>query len=254
MKNEAYDLLQQIIASENGLNIHFYGSSTSANKVAQQLQNGDVYLRDAPDLLIKYENDALIVEHFEFDSYHVRRKKGSLGKREISRIDKIGDSIQPTEEGAFFHDQINADTSYSDYLQNVTNVFCKHYNHILMYKENLLKDGLINATTSVKVMFLIEDTTTLGAMALDKKADIHHIFLSHCKPFLDLLKASPDVNYILACSSTSNRYFSWFIDCSQLDAYYEKVVDYENMDFLDFTPQVTGFKILVPEGGNSEKE
>ena len=75
MKNEAYDLLQQIIASETGLNILFYGSSTSANKVAELLQNGDLYLRDAPDLLIKYANDALIVEHFEFDSYHVKRKK-----------------------------------------------------------------------------------------------------------------------------------------------------------------------------------
>ena len=254
MKNEAYDLLQRIIASETGLNILFYGSSTNSDKVAAHMQNGVWCLRDAPDLLIKYENEALIVEHFEFDSYRVKRKKGSSGKRELSRIQKKEDAIPPTEEGALFHDQINANSSYSDYVQNVTNVFCKHYSHISMYKENLRKDGLINAADAVQVMFLIEDTTTLGAIVTDENADVHYNFLSHCRPFLDLLKASPDINYVLACSSVNNRYYCWFIDCSQLDAYYGKVVDYGNMAFLDFTPQVTGFKILVPEGGNTEIE
>ena len=41
---------------------------------------------DAPDMLVRKDNIALIIEHFEFDSYRVTRK-GSQNRREQSRIE-----------------------------------------------------------------------------------------------------------------------------------------------------------------------
>lgn len=257
MKNEAYDLLQRIAASESGQNMHFLGSATSANEVVAFIQHGSIYLHDAPDLLITKGSDALIIEHFEFDSCHIRRKGGSPSKRELDRIQKMEDAMPATEEGAFLHDEIKAKSSYSDYLQNVTNGFNKHYKHIAMYKENLLKEGLIDQFSNIKVLFLIEDTTILGATAVSRDRDdipLRHVMLAHCKPFLDLLQKSVEVDYVLACSSADNKDHSWFIDRTQLSEYYKHVVDYECMDFLDFTPQVTGFKILISEDEMVEED
>ena len=123
MKNEAYELLHRIATSESGQNMHFFGSAISANEVADFIQNGNIYLHDAPDLLITKGSDALIIEHFEFDSCHIRRKGGSPSKRELDRIQKLEDAMPATEQGAFLHDEIKAKSSYSDYLQNVTNGF-----------------------------------------------------------------------------------------------------------------------------------
>lgn len=255
MDNEAYQTLLHIFSNESGKNMHFHGSGSGAYKLAEFIQHGEIHLGDAPDMLITKDNCAIIIEHFEFDSYHVARKGGSPSKREIERIRKKEDALQATEEGAFIHDEIKAQNSYEDYLKNVIKGFNKHYSHVHMYKENLKEYGLISESTQVSTVFLIEDTTPLGALAIERSgfdAKMCPITLAHCKEFLDLLQESPEIDGVLACSTGSNNCFLWFIDCAEIKAYYEHVEDYGNMEFLDFTPQVMGYKILIPENEISD--
>ena len=61
---------------------------TAAKEFAAIFQNGEKLIGDVPDMLVFKNNAALIIEHFEFDSYRVTRE-GSQNRREQSRIDRL---------------------------------------------------------------------------------------------------------------------------------------------------------------------
>lgn len=247
-ENEAYQALKNYSGSD-GMKIIFHGTGNGARHLADCLDNGIYYQGDAPDMLVIKENEAIIIEHFEFDSCHVRRGKGSPARQELSRIQIAEDALTATEEGAFFHDEIKAKSSYSDLLANVTRSFKKHYSHIAMYKNNLTELGLINDAMDVRVLFLLEDASPLGTMVAERKgyhSKIRPLVLPLCEDFLDLLRVSPDLDYVLCCSSAGEENYVWFIDCREIDEYYKNKVDYKNMYFMDFTPQVMGVKFSIP--------
>ena len=117
------------------------------------------------------------------------------------------------------------------------------------YKRNLRDYGLINETTDVKVMFFIEDTSPLGSMVVDQSVDrpsVRPICLGQCQEFLSLLNNSPEVNYVLACSLAGQDSIVWFIDRNEVEEYQKMSVDYSKMQFIDYKPQVTGFRLQTP--------
>ena len=57
---------------------------------------------------------------------------------------------------------------------------------ITKYKENLIRYGLIDHSTQVKVMFLVEDVSPLGSMVIDNDGKQRPIIVLICKEFLDL--------------------------------------------------------------------
>lgn len=245
MNNEAYDCLVHYLTSQQENRIHYYGQGVNACAFAELLPDATIELLDAPDLFVRKNDSAVIVEHFRFDSYHRARKGGSPNAREMERIRKESRKFHDAHKGVMFHDSIDALSSYDDYLENVKNGFIKHRSQIHVYRENLIKEGLLGEADDVKVLFLIEDITPLGNLAVERSggcsARVHNIVLAHCRPFLDLLKNAVDVDYVLACSSTDTEKFVWFIDRKELDEYYIHAQDYENMDYVDFTPQVMSF-------------
>ena len=79
MENEAVHALFKNYTETSGMDIRFLGTGMSARYFADFVQNGTYYADDAPDMILKKGNEAIIIEHFEFDSYHVGRK-GSPGR------------------------------------------------------------------------------------------------------------------------------------------------------------------------------
>ena len=110
MKNEALHALWKNFSEENGMDIRFLGTGNGARHFADFVQNGSYYIGDAPDMLLKKGNEVIIIEHFEFDCYHVERK-GSLGRREMARIQKQEDSVEATTDGVTFADEIKGKCS-----------------------------------------------------------------------------------------------------------------------------------------------
>ena len=243
MTNEAYECLTRYLATPQNSTIHFYGEGVAARNFAKIIPDATIHLLDAPDILLCKNDEVIIVEHFRFDSYHRRRKGGSPSVREMERIRQESKRFHDAHKGAMFHDSIDAPSSYADYLNNVRSAFTKHRSQIPAYRDNLIRKGLIKDTDRPKVLLLIEDINPLGNLAVERSKGrrVHTIVLAHCRPFLDLLKDSVEVDYVLACSSTDTEKFAWFIDRKELDEYYLHTQDYENMDYVDFTPQVTSF-------------
>ena len=138
VKNEAIETLKKYFSEESNT-IHFHGDNSFVTHFAEVLFEGISREYEAPDLYIKYGNELWIIEHFEFDCFKSSRK-GSTYKREQSRINKIEENIKPTKEGVVFHNTIDANSSYNDYVNNVAKIFNSHYQKIEKYKSNLIND------------------------------------------------------------------------------------------------------------------
>lgn len=256
LENEAYRAIYSRFIKTNCLPLHFLGTGKGVRYFSEFLRDGEYYLGDAPDMLLKKNNEAIVVEHFEFDSYHVSKGKGSAGRREIKRIQRKVETLPFAVEGNFYNDEIRVPCSYRDFITNVKHSFERHYTHIEMYKSNLKKLGLIDETTVIKILFLIEDVSPLGSIASGRnlrEARPCPIVLAQCEEFLTLLSEKPDVDYVLSFSSAGEKDYAWFIDTLELDEYLEHTVDYQSMYFMNFTPQIAGFKIKIA-GDNDNNE
>lgn len=247
MGNEALETLSHYLRNESNT-VYFLGADAGVRLFCEMLQNGQCIPGDAPDLVVVEEKTVLIIEHFEFDSFHVTRK-GSTSRAEQARIEREQRLIPATPEGVVYHSKINASCSYSDYIANVSRSFSEHYGRIATYKKNLIEAGIVSREMTLKTLFLIDDVSPIGSIAFDlhsQKASTVPVILSQCPEFLQLLANSPDLDYVLCCSYAGNNEYVWFIDLGELPAYIEKQCDYANMQFLSNRPSVVIGKITIP--------
>lgn len=225
-----------------GGTIHFHGSAQPCQNYMDFLSQSHFIIRNAPDFVALGEKKAIILEHFEFDCYPVN-KKGSQNQQEQARIDRKRKSLPIPKEGLVYQDTIQGQSSYEDYVKNLTKNFNSHYKKIETYKQNLLNDGLINSETEIKVAFLIEDVSPLPCSYIDRsngRAQMALIDLAHSPEFLELFEQSPNVDFIISCSTTGKENWVWFIDRTQLPAYQENSIDYKNEEFIPWKPHVVG--------------
>lgn len=254
MENEATRTLEHYLRKESNT-VHFLGADAGVNLFCEVMQDGRSIPGDAPDLVIIKDNSAVIIEHFEFDSFRVTRK-GSTSRNEQARIEREQRLIPATPEGVLYHSKIQAPCSYSDYIANVSRSFKEHYGRIATYKKNLIDSGTISDGMIIKTLFLIDDVSPIGSIAFDRnsqKAQTVPVILAQSPEFLQLLSNSPDLDYVLCCSSAGNNEYIWFIDLSELPAYIEKQCDYANMQFLSNHPSVMIGKISIPDANARNK-
>lgn len=249
-QNEAYQAIRKRFQDGNGLDIHFFGSGNGARFFSDFLEHGEYYLGDAPDMLLRKGNEAIILEHFEFDGFPVRKGKGSLGRQELSRIEREVSTLAKSNGNAFLVDAIKANSTLDNLLKNVKSSFLRHYSHIEMYKKNLEDSGLIGETTLIKVMFLLEDVSPLGTLFEDKdarKTGVQYFMLARCREFLEWVKNYIKVNYILVFSPYGDRDSVWFIDTTELEFYEKQAIDYRKMYYLPSSTQVMAIDSTIPE-------
>ena len=249
MRNEATQTFEHYFSQKEGTDIYFLGADTGVSLFVDILCNGEKIVGDAPDMVILKNDTAIIIEHFEFDCFRVTRK-GSSNRIEQARIERAQRQLPVTREGTLFHDKIKADCSYHDYIANVSRSFKGHYARIPDYKHNLTQRGIINEKTKIKVMFLIEDVSPIGTIAIDDQSERQHVVsvtLAQSLEFLQLFSQSVDLDYVLCCSSAGSNEYVWFIDRLELGAYEEKKCDYAHMHFLVSNPSVVGINMVIAD-------
>lgn len=248
MGNEATGTLEHYLRNASNT-VHFLGADAGVNLFSEVIQDGRSIPGDAPDLVIIKDNIAVIIEHFEFDSFRVTRK-GSTSRTEQARIEREQRLIPATPEGVVYHSKIQAPCSYSDYIANASRSFKEHYGRIATYKKNLLERGTISEEMIVKTLFLIDDVSPIGSIAVDcnnKTSQTVPVILAQSPEFLQVLSNSPNLDYVLCCSSAGSNEYIWFIDLTELPAYVEKQCDYASMHFLSNNPSVIIGKISIPD-------
>jgi len=241
--NEATELLKRIFSEEKNT-VHYCGEADLVEKLSDALYNGDIVDFESPDIYIKHDKTVWIIEHFEFDCYQ-RKSKGSTYKIEKSRIDRNYENIIPTTEGVSINDRINAESSYEDYIKNVNVSFCTHYDKVNNYKRHIIDKEAFDGKVNFKTIFLIEDVSPVGSSCIDNYEKWIPIELALSKEFLEMLKASPLVDGVLAISCINNRKRVWFIDRDHVDDYILNAEDYVHYRFMNSKPHVVGFMKLL---------
>ena len=126
----------------------------------------------------------------------------------------------------------------------------EHYKRIATYRRNLIERAVLSENMTTKILFLIEDVSPIGSIAFDRSRQGQEavpVILAQSPEFLRLLSNSPDLDYVLCCSSAGNSEYIWFIDLHELPAYIEKQCDYANMQFLSNHPSVLITKFTIPD-------
>lgn len=247
MKNEVIKTLEHYFRNESNT-VQYLGSDEGVNLFANLLQSGTMIPGDAPDAVLIKDNIALIIEHFEFDSAEVNRK-GSKSRLEQARIDREQSQLSATEAGIVYHSKIKASCSYQDYINNVTRSFLEHYKRIDTYKKNIVERGIVTGEVHIKTMFLIEDVSPIGSIAIDnsgEKVQTVPVILAQSPEFLDLLVDGENLDYAICCSYACDCEYIWFVDRSEISAYKDKQCAYADMRFLSNYPSVVISKISIP--------
>lgn len=249
MRNEAVLTLNNYFGNRKDDKIYYWGADTDLRIFSDLFLNGQMIVGDFPDMVIMKDNIAIMIEHFEFDCFK-RTRKGSTNRKEQARIDHEFERLPATEKGTIHHDTIKGQSSYQDYLSNAHKNFCEHYVKVSDYKQRLISEGIIKENMVVKMMFLIDDVSPIGTMAVDYSEtdpQIVPIVLAQSPEFLQLFEESQDIDYVLCCSSAVSSRYIWFIARNNIKEYLKNACDYKNMGFLDSSPHVTSAKILIPK-------
>ena len=242
--NREYNVFERYFSNQNYMAFEYCGSPESLDNFWSMYVKGELIEGNAPDMVLVKENEAIIMEHFEFDSFPSNRK-GSIRAQEEERIDRVYDRKEATTDGVYFSEAIKSVNSYENYVKNVKKYFLKHYSKVESYKTNLKDRGIIDDNTDLKVMFVIEDKSTLGTIVVDENKQTKLVMLHRSPEFLQMFSECADVDYILFFTSFGEKDYASFIDRNNLTAYFDAALDYKNMRFLAFRPHVTMYKKYV---------
>ena len=209
---------------------------------------------ERPDGYLIDENLVYIIEHFEFDSSKITKKKGSISRRELGRVSREFKKYPADNESAYI-DELNIASSADSYINNAIQNMQNHYAKIKDYKNNLMLSNIIHPCSIVKVGFFIEDVTQLGSCYKSDNG-LYPLNLVNCKEFLDYFDSCEDLDFCL-CSNLSyenNDIFSlfnpslcptihrnlYFISKSSIAKYRQSQMSLKEIQYISFIPQVRG--------------
>ena len=250
MKNEL-EKIKQTYFNKDGS----YGCTNkrSAHLLFKAIKNA--IASDAPDFYFLSKNTCYIFEHFEFDASKMSVGKGSFFKRQEQEaykqidiqtkerlLNKKADQDKITNYGAF-STPIKSNYNKEFWKINFVETFNKHYKKIAEYKKNLLDKGIINNKTKIKNIFVIEDTTELGANRFD---DVKNVYLPFEFDFcVDLLIKANKVDYFIFLNKDAGIIF--VINKLALKNMREKSLKFDETEFLFFNNiQLVSALVTIP--------
>ena len=242
--------LEKIISkylSKDGTAITY--SDFNQQEVNKLFQN--MIFFENPDILSIYDNKIVAIEHFEFDSYKNTRK-GSNFKIQDNLIEKkmqkaINSQIQNKGE-MIIHEEIKNTSSLKQYYENFKKVLLSHIDNIAQYKENIIKN--FGDEKEIEFWFFAEDVSPLGSYYY-KKVNIHpSLLLPFSKENIEILKQHKEIKGLIFGIYAMSEYkiVLMYNDEETLkkienDEYFKV----DESEFMTFTPQTTGFALLIPK-------
>lgn len=165
---------------------------------------------DAPDRYYIDSNTIYIFEHFEIDSSK-HTKKGSsskvIEKAEDRKIEKILQNYE--NETHKVSGQLIIQNSAKYYLNELLNLTNHHYDHINLYKENIIKDAGIDPTKYLfKVVFIIEDASILGTL---RKDNAEMVFPCCTKEYMEYVRSLDKIDFLICSNHLGNDYLTCVI-------------------------------------------
>ncbi len=228
MTNELNNFITKFVSNRD---IAYEGNQEDDFKKLVSYFNSGINTFDRPDGFCKYNNNVLIIEHFEFDSSY-KNKKGSTNRQELFRTSNIKPNKE--EKIQIYRDKIKCNYTIENYIHNAIFNLNAHYSKIKSYKTNLINEKIITNNCDVNILFCIEDTTILGNIDSIKGKPL---FLPYCAEFIKVVENLNEIDYFLFGSSFGSQDFSWFSSNSQISNYKTKQFCQNDTQIANLTPQ-----------------
>ena len=210
----------------NGAKLDYFSSSPESIQSFLRYFNEVFHPFEKPDAFFLLNNEVLIIEHFSIDGYKFEEHAGSLAQLFQRKFDN-----QPFLSCGKRYAEMDVDSSYAFYIENVMRSFDKHYKHIDGYKQHLIDDGFATKESVFKVCFLIDDTSIFGSSVVLDDA-IHPICLAQSQEFLSYYKTHPDVNWVLSARVYNKAVRPYLLSYNEIDELQDKTLDFANGAFI----------------------
>lgn len=245
--------LQKIISKyfqKDGTGIVYYNISQELfNKV---IDPNNIMSYERPDILSVFDNNIVGIEHFEFDSYKSRNKRGSDFKIKDYIIEKKFDEKMKKQlkenDSVIFHAQIESTASLQNYFNNFKKVFISHYKKLNDYL-NHIKTDFDCSNKDIHFCFFVEDESPLGSYYLNSKREICLLTPLFSDEIIELLKNSPKVEYLVIGTYAMSEHKMIIIENKEetLERFKNEHEKIKEDDFLAFSPQTTGYALKIPK-------
>lgn len=242
--------LERIVSkyfTENDMAITY--SDFNQDEVNKLFQNMRSYER--PDILSIYDNKIVAIEHFEFDSYKNTSKGSNFKIQENiieNRMQKEIDLKLKDKGEVMLHDHIENNSNLKQYYNNFKKVLLSHIDNINEYKEHIISD--YGKEKDIEFWFFAEDVTPLGSYYY-RKSNLHpSLLLPLSKENIDILRQHKEIKGIIFGIYAMNKYKLALmynneetLNKIENDEYFKV----EESEYMTFTPQTTGFALLIPK-------
>ena len=244
--NDVTEALGNLLATDGDINLCYYGNDDEIHALNDFL-HGHCHDFERPDAYYVFDKQILIVEHFRHDCYK-RTSKGSKGTEEDRRIDREFDKLLETGSPSTFHDVIDVNSSYNQYIQNVILIFDDHYRKIDAYVDRVKKDIEEKhpeiGCEILRVCFLIEDKSLLPPTVQNEKGCQETILLLRSKEFLEHLANRPRVDWVMSIPAQEGI-VSFYSQKYSKDSLAD-TRPYAELKFIPLTPHTVGGIISIP--------
>lgn len=224
-------------------------SDFNQDEVNKLFQNMRSYER--PDILSIYDNKIVAIEHFEFDSYKNTSKGSNFKIQENiieNRMQKEIDLKLKDKGEVMLHDHIENNSNLKQYYDNFKKVLLSHIDNINEYKEHIISD--YGKEKNIEFWFFAEDVTPLGSYYY-RKSNLHpSLLLPFSKENIDILRQHKEIKGIIFGIYVMNKYKLVLmynnektLNKIENDEYFKV----EESEYMTFTPQTTGFAVLIPK-------
>ena len=224
-------------------------SDFNQDEVNKLFQNMRSYER--PDILSIYDNKIVAIEHFEFDSYKNTSKGSNFKIQENiieNRMQKEIDLKLKDKGEVMLHDHIENNSNLKQYYDNFKKVLLSHIDNINEYREHIVND--YGKEKEIEFWFFAEDVTPLGSYYY-RNSNLHpSLLLPFSKENIDILRQHKEIKGIIFGIYAMNKYKLALmynneetLNKIENDEYFKV----EESEYMTFTPQTTGFAVLIPK-------
>ena len=224
-------------------------SDFNQDEVNKLFQNMRSYER--PDILSIYDNKIVAIEHFEFDSYKNTSKGSNFKIQENiieNRMQKEIDLKLKDKGEVMLHDHIENNSNLKQYYDNFKKVLLSHIDNINEYREHIVND--YGKEKEIEFWFFAEDVTPLGSYYY-RRSNLHpSLLLPFSKDNIDILRQHKEIKGIIFGIYAMNKYKLVLmynneetLNKIENDEYFKV----EESEYMTFTPQTTGFAVLIPK-------
>lgn len=184
-----------------------------------------------PDSYAVLNNELLLLEHFQFDNSKISKKGSQQHKVKAKSEREFEKKLLKANDFVVLNENLEKRGEY--YIDNFITQFSSHYKKIDSYKEEMQKE-LKKEFKIIHMGFLIEDSSPLGSMFVNKKNMMQCLDLLHSKEFLDTFEVSEKLDFALfsMTGNISNPYQA-FISRNSIDQFRKnEIIAKEISNFL----------------------